>query len=278
MQSVAILYVSLGSKYHVFWKEFYETFEKNFLKNSRVEYFVFSETHELEYADRENVHIVDQEDLGWPGNTLNRFDMFLKIEEKLLQFDYTFFFNSNYLCPTPISEEDFLPTDKDLVVVIHPRNYLKKPDEMPYDRNPESLACIPIGEGERYVMGGLNGGKTKNYLAMVKHLKKNTDIDSSKGVVALWHDESHLNRFIIGRDDIKFLPPAYGYPEGFEFPFEPIMLIREKNKYFDVDVFKAKGPGGKIMVYLSRLKSKIAIRIRIRKMKAFFKNLFKRGK
>ena len=278
MAKVAVLYVSLGKKYHVFWPEFYETFKKNFLNKSEVTYFVFSETRDLKYADQKDVHIVDQEDLGWPGNTLNRFDMFLKIEEELKDYDYTYFFNSNYLCTTKIKEEDFLPGDKNLVVTIHPRNYLKTPEQMPYDRNPESLACIPMGEGEKYVMGGLNGGKTANYLAMIKELKKNTDIDSSKGVVAKWHDESHLNRYIIGRDDIKFLPPAYGYPEGFDFPFEPVMLLREKNRYFDVDVFKAKGIGGKIMVFLGRIKSKVAIRIRIRKMKQFFISLFKKGK
>lgn len=278
MDRIAVLYVSLGEKYHVFWKEFYETFKENFLTESRVEYFVFTENRNLEYATEEDVHIVDQEDLGWPGNTLNRFDMFLKIEDELMKYDYTFFFNSNYLCTSKITEEDFLPGDKNLVLTIHPRNYLKKPEEMPYDRNPESLACIPVGEGGIYVMGGLNGGRTKNYLDMVKKLKKNTDIDTSKGVVAKWHDESHLNRYIIGRDDIKFLPPAYGYPEGLEFPFEPIMLLREKNRYFDVDVFKAKGFGGKIKVLLLRIKSKVAIRIRIRKMKQFFKNLFKKEK
>ena len=32
-----------------------------------------------------------KKNLGWPGNTLFRFDMFLSIEKEIIKFDYLFF-------------------------------------------------------------------------------------------------------------------------------------------------------------------------------------------
>lgn len=37
-----------------------------------------------------------------------------------------------------------------------------------YDRNPESSAYIPNGQGQYYFMGGINGGETSAYLEMWK--------------------------------------------------------------------------------------------------------------
>ena len=80
---IAILYICTG-KYSVFWKEFYRSMEKYFLRNSEVEYFVFTDADKL-YDEEKNarIHRIRQENLGWPGNTLFRFRMFVSIKEKL---------------------------------------------------------------------------------------------------------------------------------------------------------------------------------------------------
>ena len=36
----------------------------------------------------------------------------------------------------------------------------------------------------------------------------------SNGVIALWHDESQLNRYAAERSDYRLLTPAYWYPGG----------------------------------------------------------------
>ncbi len=263
---VAILYISTG-KYTVFWKEFYESYEKFFLPNTDKTYFVFTDTDKLPYRDKENVYIIPQKNLGWPDNTLQRFSFFTREEKRWEDFDYTFFINANFICKRTVTEEEFLPVREDILVAEHASGHGRNPDDMTYDRNPESLAYIPFGEGAYYVMGGLNGGKTKAYMEMVHRLKANVDEDTANGVTALWHDESHLNRYIIGRTDVKVLPPSYGYPEGLDLPYEAVMFIRDKSKYLDVEAVKAGGLWGRIRLYLGRIKSKIAIRNRIRKVK-----------
>ena len=116
-EKVAILYICTG-KYVAFWEDFYKSFEKNFLKKSHVEYFVFTDADSL-YGEKEydNIHRIEQGNLGWPGNTLFRFRMFVSIKERLADFDYLFFLNANTVCTEQVTEEEFLPVEEDLLVV-----------------------------------------------------------------------------------------------------------------------------------------------------------------
>lgn len=266
---IAILYIATG-KYTVFWKEFYESFEKNFLPELAKTYFLFTDAKEMPFSDRENVCIIQQKNLGWPGNTLQRFSLFCREEARWREYEYTFFVNANFLCVKPVSADDFLPVRENILVAEHAGLHGRNPDNMTYDRNPKSKAYVPFGEGKYYVMGGLNGGKTSAYMDMVHKLKENVDEDTKNGVVAVCHDESHLNRFIIERDDVKVLPPCYGYPEGWNLPYEPVMLILDKSKYFDVEAVKAGNFWGRLKLYLGRIKSRIAIRVRIRRFLEHF--------
>lgn len=94
------------------------------------------------------------------------------------------------------------------------------------------------GGGEYYVAGGLNGGKQAAFLAMCETLANNIQRDQDNNIMAIWHDESHLNRYIATHSQYKLLDPSYLYPEGWKLPFEAKILVREKSNYFDVDDFK----------------------------------------
>lgn len=238
MAKVAILYICTG-RYDVFWKDFYESYEKLFLPRSLKDYFVFTDAKQLIYKDRDNVHVIFQESLGWPDNTLMRYHMFLGIREQLETYDYIYFMNANCQCMTEITEEEFLPKqDKPLIVVQHPSFYADGNEKFTYDRNPKSTAYIPMGEGKVYVCGGVNGGTAEAFLAMSEEIAKNVDIDKRNKVIALWHDESHINRYIVSHDQYIMQTPAYCYPEGKELPFEMKILIREKAKWINVEQVK----------------------------------------
>lgn len=232
MSKIAVLYICTG-KYTVFWKDFYESFEKKFISDFDKEYFVFTDCKDLYDSENVRVHIIEQENLGWPGNTLFRFKMFLSQQEKLREFEYVFFMNANVLCVEPVGEE-FLPVKESLLFVAHPGFYNVPNYRFPYDRNKKSSAYIPYGKGEVYVCGGINGGKVKAFLDMCRELDMRINLDYNKGVIALWHDESQVNRYILENKDYKLLPPSYCYPEGSNIPYEPILLVREKSKYIDV--------------------------------------------
>ena len=276
MGSIAILYICTGV-YKKFWQGFFESYEQNFLPNTRKEYYIFTDAKNLKYQDCDRVHIYKRKPQGWPYDTLFRFDMFWDTREDWKHCDYAVFINANFRCVTKVLEEEFLPREKRLLVASHAASFGWNPDKMDYCRDPQSLAYIPYGQGQFYVMGGLNGGKTPAYLEMIKTLMENIRDDYNRGVIAVRHDESHINHYILGREDYKLLPPSYGCPEEKEFPFKPRMLLLDKSKYFDTEVFKAEGIGGKILVYLLRIKRKIRIRVRIKNMKERLKKLINRG-
>ncbi len=226
---VAILYVCTG-RYEIFWKDFYLTAEKYFLPRANKTYYVFTDAESIFQEDSETVKKVYQESLGWPGNTLFRFKMFAKFAKELETFDYVFFFNANAVFLQEINE-DILPNDG-LLVVQHPVYYNKPRRKFPYDQNPESLAYIPKNKGDVYVVGGVNGGTGKDYTKLILDLERNIDIDYQKGIIALWHDESHLNKYILNHP-YKLLDPSYVFPEGYEkkLSLDKKILIRDKEKY-----------------------------------------------
>jgi hypothetical protein len=154
--------------------------------------------------------------------------MFDSIKEQLKTFDYIFFFNSNMRFLVKI-EDDFLPVEEGLLAVQHPGYYDKTRVNFTYESNPASLAYVAPHKGEFYFMGGLNGGKTVPYLELIDTLNKNVNTDLENGIIAVWHDESHLNKYLIDKN-IKIMSPAYGYHEAWKLPFEKKIIIIDKIK------------------------------------------------
>ena len=101
---VAILFIGIG-RYACFWKDFYISSERYFLTNSQKEYFVFTDQGNMYAEELEKVHLIYQEDLGWPLNTFMRFHFFNSIRKELENFDYIFFMNANIYVNTYISEK-----------------------------------------------------------------------------------------------------------------------------------------------------------------------------
>lgn len=249
-ENVIILYICTG-EYVAFWEEFYKSMEKHFLPNSTKEYFVFTDAESIygenstDTNDVERIHRIKQENLGWPGNTLYRFRMFLRVEEKLKKYDYIFFFNANIIIKKKISEDEFLPIEEDLLVVKHPGYYDKPTYEFPYERRKKSTAYIPYNEGNIYAWGGLNGGKANAFVDLIKDRADAIDDDWNKKIIAKWHDESQLNYYIyqcqkIGSKNVKVLDPIYAWAEGWNLPFECKVLVVDKQTKIKLPTKKVK--------------------------------------
>ncbi len=212
---IAILYIATG-RYIRFWNEFYSAMEKYFLPNHEKTYFLFTDDTTLKLPG--NVVRIPQKQLPWPQITLNRYRFFTNIKKQLESFDYIYFLNANLIPRRPI-DETILPTpDQGLMFAIHPGFFnARNPDTLPYERNPKSTAAVPAGQGRYYVMGGFTGGTSQAFLKMAEMLADETDQDTRNGIIARWHDESHLNKYLIQRqnagDDFLLLPPSYAIPE-----------------------------------------------------------------
>ena len=87
-----------------------------------------------------------------------------------------------------------------------------------------------------YYAGGFNGGKPKHFLKMSKTIVNNIEKDFENNLIAVWHDESHMNRYLLNNPPTVELTPSYCYPEavehnptGWNVPFEPKILALDKN-------------------------------------------------
>lgn len=230
---IAVLYICTG-KYNQFFKGFYESCEKHFLANkAEKDYFVF--TDDMKLCKEPNVQLFYKECKGFPMDSLLRFDLFLSIRDLLEKYDYIFFFNANMKFLVDVGEE-FLPKSEGLAAVVHPWAYNKPACLFPYDRNRNSTAFIKrTKKTYRYYMGSLNGGKAKDYLQLAETCSRNIHADMDNHYIALYHDESHLNKYLSEHECLS-LSPSYAYPEGKVMPFDAIILIRDKvkiDKYFD---------------------------------------------
>jgi histo-blood group ABO system transferase len=76
-----------------------------------------------------------------------------------------------------------------------------------FERRRESTAFV---EGEpAYYCGGVVGGERGSFLHMAGIIAKGIDADRANGILAVWHDESHLNRYLYDHPPARVLTPAY---------------------------------------------------------------------
>ena len=247
-KSIGILYICTGP-YALFWKDFYESFEKSFLPGYRKKYFIFTDSDEIYKQENPFVNVIKIEPQPWPLITLFRFSTFLKIEEELKKCDYLMFSNANMVCNDVITPEEFLPREERgeiLSVTSHPGYYKKKNIDYPYERSKKSTAYVPWNCGENYVIGAMFSGTSKAFLKMSRTLKNNIEEDLKKNIIAKWHDESQLNRYIINKPGIRILEPKYCYPFGMNVNYPRKISAVSKEAKFDVKTFKgqySKKPG-----------------------------------
>ena len=96
------------------------------------------------------------------------------------------------------------------VGTLHPWYYNSRRKSFTYDTNPLSLAFVNRSEGEYYFSGAVFCGCRDEIITMSETLEKNIVRDLKElNYTALWHDESHLNRYFIDNPPTKVLSPEY---------------------------------------------------------------------
>jgi hypothetical protein len=262
--TIGLLYICTG-KYSLFWKDFYLSAIQFLFPGTTKKFFVFTDSQAL-YGEEVDANIIKIkiEHREWPFNTLLRFDMFDKHRDLFAGCDYLFFYNANTLFLDKISLEELLPTEKDgwLVALCckDKKRYQKKPDKYTYDRNPNSLAYIPFGQGTNYYRGGFNGGRTPEFLNLIQTCKEwvNTDLESN--TIALWHDESHLNKYLLDKP-VKMVTSIYGKAEEWKTPRDAKVIFRDKKGIFDT--FKGRKKAFSLSQCIRKLLKSLLIPFRI---------------
>lgn len=234
---IGIFTIATG-KYIKFIEPLYKGIRDNFLTNYKKLYVLFTDCDDQIISDiSKNLNIeillIKIKRKGFPGDTLYRYHYFSSIKEKLNKFnlDFVYYFDADMLVIDNVGEEVLPTATKKLVVTAHPGFYATNNQLGTPETNNKSTAFIDNNKFRHcYYAGGFNGGKYEDFMNMCFHIKKNIDIDDLNNIIAIWHDESHLNCFLSNyQNDIKILLPSYCYPESWNLPYKKKILALDKN-------------------------------------------------
>lgn len=203
-------------------QRFFELFKEQHKDTPLATYEQYVQEAKRYFEDiRKRVTIFPTEPVEWPMPTLMRYHLFLQQEEKLRDFDYIFYIDTDMRITDWIGEEIL----GDLVAAQHPMYALRMNYQPPYEPNPESSAYIPRPgriieeDGKKrfeqlYYAGGFQGGKTESFIKAMKTMRENIDKDFGINYVARWNDESHWNKYLFENPPTIVLDPGYIYPDS----------------------------------------------------------------
>lgn len=234
---IGIIYLATGA-YNKFWKDFYCTCEQYFCVDAEKEYELFTDSPEsIGCGPSANVHVRQIEDLGWIVNTSYKSEYICSIREELEEYDYVFYINSNFLFTIPIYAEEVLPdASNDYLTALSFDHYLQVDvRNYPYDRQPDCLAYIPIGQGKRYFQGGFYGGRTREMLLLSDWCRKAIAQDFNKKIVARFHDESYINRYMLDKNP-KVLNDEYALQHIWPYHGSHKAVVRNKEEVLGTHV------------------------------------------
>jgi histo-blood group ABO system transferase len=192
-----------------------------FCPNHNVTYFLFTDQLVEPTPD---IIVLPHRRLGWPYDTMMRFHIYDAFQKELRAMDYVFATDADMLFVDSVGDEILA----ERVGTQHPGFVGQRGT---YEAN-NALSCAYVRpqEGTVYFAGGFYGGTSQEFLTMVAALKQAVNRDLlNLDYIAVWHDESHLNRYFIDNPPTVTLSPSYCYPESLCLPYTKKLLALDKN-------------------------------------------------
>ncbi len=233
---IGIIFIGTA-KYASFFEGYYSAVKENFLPEHSLTFFAFTDQPSLDVFSKDDVVVTEVSHQEWPFITLHRFKFMTMVKEQLLELDKVFFIDADLWPVSKITSEDLLSSGHRFVGVQHP-GFVGKIGT--FETNPASNACIFDGQYDlsKYRQGCFWGGNSSDIVQMVVELDKRVDDDTSKNVVAIWHDESHMNKYFVeNNNDVLTLHPGFAQPqEGYDFvrsnfPTKMVHLFKDINEF-----------------------------------------------
>lgn len=233
---IAIVYICTG-RYSIFWKPFFETSQQYLYPSIDKDYFVFTDDNDLitQYDPKSNVKVYFQSHAGWPYDALMKFNTFCTIQDALMDYDYCYYWNANTFFVREITADviPFPTKEQGLVLFRHTWRYdCNSSNDFPVEKNPNSTAYIAPNTPCREYGAGFFGGTSEAFLAMSQKLRDDTAIDLNHGIIAIWHDESHLQNYALSHSCVevpRYIICSEEYVDTCETP--PYAIFANKERF-----------------------------------------------
>jgi hypothetical protein len=217
------------NKYLYFLEKLLNSIYSNFDDSHDISVIVYTnkEIPESIKNGKTNVRIIKSEieHENWPYTTLKRFEYFMSESDFLLECDYCYYIDADSTFISRVGDVIF--PESGMVGTIHPCLY-NGPGTP--ERNPASKAFIPHGSNNRYYCGGFFGGSALDFVNMSRSIRDNINDDLSRNIIAVWHDESHINKYFYKNPPAVTLEPPFAVAEGLtEIKEDSKVLFLDKN-------------------------------------------------
>ena len=216
---IALLIVATGQYSHMV-KKTASSARKFFLSRHELDVFAFTNCP-IDVGI--GVKVIPQRPLPWPYSTMMRYQAYLGIKDELRGYDYIFAVDADMEFVADIGDEVL---GDGITATQHPGFYNKPVEQLSYERRSISKACVSTGG--KYYAGGFVGGSASAFIRMAESIDAGVMEDQSNGIIAEWHDESHLNKYLSETLPAVTLDPSYCYPEKWDLPFPKKLLALDK--------------------------------------------------
>lgn len=247
---ISTTFVSVATgRYLNFWKSQILSAMKFLDKSLQIEFVLLTDQveavevfrHEIESGTRWQIKIGIVEHQDWPFPTLYKFKHILRHSD-LLSGNLIWHLDADML----FADNEFLDelrrysSENRMILVSHPGYFRPRGTKMVFlylfnpslflrdikslimeggigswETNRQSLAYVERRKRRRYLCGGSWGGNKDLFLNFSKIISDRVDRDYMSGVIARFHDESHINWYAANYG-CRILPPSYCFEENYE--------------------------------------------------------------
>ncbi|CAJ1050532.1 alpha-1%2C3-galactosyltransferase 2 isoform X3 [Xyrichtys novacula] len=208
--SVALTVFAVGGYLDVYLETFLSSSEHHFMLGLPVTYYVFTDMPDkvpaIKLAPQRTMKVIQvQRHSRWQDISMTRMKTIAEVIDEQIRHHSThvFCFDVDQFFTGRFGSEAL----GDSVALLHAHFYRLPVNRFTYDRNPKSKAYMETGDF--YYHAAIFGGSWKSVKALAEACYLGILEDKKNNVEAMWHDESHLNKYLWLHKPSKVLSPEY---------------------------------------------------------------------
>lgn len=215
--TVALTVFAVGRYLDAYLKTFLTSAEQHFMLGLPVTYYVFTDlphrVPNIALAPQRHLRVIKvSKHNRWQDVSMMRMKTISEAIESELRhlFRYVICFDVDQEFTGRFGSEAL----GESVALLHAHYYKTEEPTFTYDRNPKSKAFMKTGDF--YYHAAVFGGTWENVKHMADACYLNILEDKLNKVEALWHDESHLNKYFWIHKPTRLLSPEYCWDQGIQ--------------------------------------------------------------
>ncbi|NXT19994.1 BGAT1 transferase, partial [Syrrhaptes paradoxus] len=205
-------------KYWLFFisQGFMSSANKYFLAGHQVNFYVFTDNPEqishLHMAPENHLFVIPLQNLSrWQDISMSCMDIISRYIRSRFRYEVDYLYSIDIA--VQLFEHIGVEIIDTLVGTISSWQYAARRESKSYETRNESQAAIPEGEGDFYYTASFYGGSVAEVYKLTRACSKGLMEDREKGIEARWHDESHLNKYLLYHKPTRLLSPEYCWDE-----------------------------------------------------------------